>query len=81
MASYSGKKSYCIYSSLETDRSQNLNSDPESQLRAVGRITIVREPSPIILGALHLTMNQDFDMDELFGYLEKEETSAVSTYC
>jgi hypothetical protein len=64
---------------VETYHIQNLNSDPESQLHAVGRITIVREPSPIILGALHLTMNQDFDMDEIFEYLEKEGTSTVSS--
>lgn len=57
---------------------QNINSDPESQLRAVGRITIVREPSPIILGALHLTMNQDFDMDEVFELLAHEDPSTVS---
>ncbi|KAE9369731.1 hypothetical protein N431DRAFT_52754 [Stipitochalara longipes BDJ] len=54
---------------------QNLNSDPESQQPAVGRITIVREPSPIILGALHLTMNQDFEMDELFELLVTEGTT------
>jgi hypothetical protein len=62
---------------LEIDFEQNLNP-PESRHRAVGRITIVREPSPIILGALHLTMNKDFDMDELFEYLVNEDTSHVS---
>lgn len=34
--------------------------------KPVGRITIAREPSPILFGALHLTMNNAFDMDELF---------------
>jgi hypothetical protein len=58
---------------------QDLNAGPATQRPAVGRITIIREPSPIILGAIHLTMNKDFDMDELFGYLAKEDNSAVST--
>jgi hypothetical protein len=58
---------------------QDLNANPAAQRPAVGRITIIREPSPIILGAIHLTMNRDFDMDELFGYLAKEDNSAVST--
>lgn len=55
-----------------------MNSDPSSQQPIVGRITIVREPSPIIFGALHLTMNEHFDMDELFECLVKEDTSHVS---
>jgi hypothetical protein len=79
MASYSGEIAFALIALPETNHSQNLNSDPESQLRAVGRITIVREPSPIILGALHLTMNQEFDMDELFEYLVKEDSSTVSS--
>lgn len=33
--------------------------------KSVGRITIVQEPTPLILAALHLTMAPHFDMSEL----------------
>jgi hypothetical protein len=60
---------------------QDLNADPASKRPAVGRITIIREPSPIVFGALHLAMNESFDMDELFKHLvsEDELTSAYMT--
>ena len=60
---------------------QDLNSDPTAKRPAVGRITIIREPSPIVFGALHLAMNESFDMDELFQHLvsENELTSAHMT--
>ncbi|EGP86617.1 uncharacterized protein MYCGRDRAFT_73517, partial [Zymoseptoria tritici IPO323] len=52
--------------------------NPESrQRKAVGRLTIVREPAPILFGALHYTMNKHFDVDELFGHL----VSTTSTWC
>ncbi|KAE8442027.1 hypothetical protein EG329_003928 [Mollisiaceae sp. DMI_Dod_QoI] len=51
---------------------KDLNADPNVR-KAVGRITIIREPSPIIFGALHMTMNRDFDMDELFYLLTDDE--------
>ncbi|KAA8566726.1 hypothetical protein MFRU_044g00470 [Monilinia fructicola] len=57
---------------------KDLNSDPESLRPAVGRITIVREPSPVILGALHLTLNNTFDMDELFNYLVSDEITSAN---
>lgn len=38
---------------------------------------IVREPSPVVLGALHLTLNKTFDMDELFNYLISDEVTSV----
>lgn len=44
--------------------------------KAVGRITIAREPSPILFGALHLTMNKTFDMDELFRHLVQTDASS-----
>jgi hypothetical protein len=44
----------------------------------VGRITIIREPAPIILGALHLTMNKDFDMDELLKRLVSPDHSSAT---
>ncbi|KAF1968042.1 hypothetical protein BU23DRAFT_572720 [Bimuria novae-zelandiae CBS 107.79] len=43
----------------------------------VGRITIAREPSPILFGALHLTLNDTFDMDELFRHLVRTEASSA----
>jgi hypothetical protein len=53
--------------------------NPESRERkAVGRITIVREPSPILFGALHYTMNQTFDVDELFQCLHLSDLSSAS---
>jgi hypothetical protein len=45
--------------------------------KPVGRITIAREPSPILFGALHLTMNRAFDMDEIFKNLVSTEASSA----
>ncbi|QLI67606.1 uncharacterized protein G6M90_00g043920 [Metarhizium brunneum] len=47
---------------------KDVNSDGE----AVGRITIVQEPTPLILAALHLTMTPHFDMGELLTHLLSE---------
>ncbi|CAA9960814.1 hypothetical protein CFE70_004190 [Pyrenophora teres f. teres 0-1] len=46
----------------------------------VGRITIAREPSPILFGALHLTLHDAFDMDELFRYLVETEASSAHMF-
>ncbi|KAI4623993.1 hypothetical protein J4E80_003805 [Alternaria sp. BMP 0032] len=46
----------------------------------VGRITIAREPSPILFGALHLTLNDAFDMDELFQHLVETEASSAHMF-
>ena len=54
------------------------NADSERQRLAVGRITIVREPSPLLFAALHYTMNQHFDMDGLFQLLLEERTRVRS---
>lgn len=43
----------------------------------VGRITIAREPSPILFGALHLTMHNTFDMDELYRHLVQTDASSA----
>ncbi|TVY17373.1 hypothetical protein LARI1_G004803 [Lachnellula arida] len=56
---------------------KDLNADPAALRPAVGRISIVREPSPIVFGALHLTMNKDFDMDEIFEHLVEQDNSAA----
>jgi hypothetical protein len=47
----------------------NTNADRTRQRRAVGKIIILREPSALLFGAAHLTMNKHFDMDQLFRLL------------
>ncbi|KAL8821852.1 MAG: hypothetical protein Q9191_007227 [Dirinaria sp. TL-2023a] len=54
-----------------------LNADPEKERRAVGRITIVREPSPILFAALHYTMHKHFDVDEMFQLLVDMHTRGL----
>ena len=51
-------------------RITRINANPERQKQAVGRITIVREPSPMLFAALHYTMKDHFDMDKIFEMLE-----------
>lgn len=46
----------------------------------VGRITVAREPSPILFGALHLTFQDAFDVDELFAHLVRTEASSAHMY-
>lgn len=53
------------------------NIGNSSEKPTVGRITIAREPSPILFGALHLTLNDTFDMDELFRHLVQTEASSA----
>ncbi|KAF7507974.1 hypothetical protein GJ744_009871 [Endocarpon pusillum] len=48
------------------------NADPMKRRLATGKITIVREPSPLLFGAVHLTMDPHFDMDEIFRLLSDE---------
>ena len=50
------------------------NADPARERLAVGRITILREPSPILFAALHYTMDKHFDVDGLFQLLIDEKT-------
>lgn len=53
--------------------------NPSSKQRhAVGRITILREPSPILFGAIHYTMHETFDMDEMFRNLVEADSSTAS---
>lgn len=40
------------------NRLKSTNEDPNRESPAVGRITIVREPSPLLFAALHYTMNE-----------------------
>ncbi|KAI9653280.1 MAG: hypothetical protein M1831_006115 [Alyxoria varia] len=51
------------------NRLKGINTTSNRERSAVGRITIVREPSPILFAALHYTMNKHFDVDELFDLL------------
>ncbi|KAM7204272.1 hypothetical protein V8F20_003685 [Naviculisporaceae sp. PSN 640] len=46
---------------------------------AVGRITILQEPSPLTLGAAHMTMKEHFDMDELFQHLVTKDVNKGKT--
>ncbi len=48
--------------------------------RAVGRITIVREPSPILFGAVHHALHQAFDLEELFRHLVEADLSSASMF-
>ncbi|CAF3576032.1 unnamed protein product [Fusarium graminearum] len=57
----------------ETIRSVNTNK------HSVGRITIVQEPTPLILAALHLTMSKHFDMTELLTHLLSDEPNRGRT--
>lgn len=47
---------------------RSTNKD-ENRKQAVGRIIVLREPSPLLYGALHLTMSSHFDMDSLYKML------------
>lgn len=53
----------------------NTNTDASRQRKAVGRIIIVREPSPLLFGAIHLTMNNHFHMDQVFRLLTDDTPS------
>ena len=55
----------------EVLRSTNID---KSRRQAVGRIVIMREPTPLAFAALHLAMNKHFDMDSLFEILIDDST-------
>ena len=59
------------------NRIRSTNAGSDEQRLAVGRITIVREPSPLLFAALHYTMRHHFDMDEAFQLLIDEKTTAL----
>ncbi|KAF5656723.1 hypothetical protein FHETE_10830, partial [Fusarium heterosporum] len=48
--------------------------------QSVGRITIVQEPTPLILAALQLTMSPHFDMSELLTHLLSDEPNRGRTH-
>ncbi|KAL8725277.1 MAG: hypothetical protein Q9181_006477 [Wetmoreana brouardii] len=57
---------------------KGINADKSLQREAVGRITIVREPSPLLFAALHYTMHSHFDMDEAYSMLVEDKTTAFA---
>ncbi|KAK1053709.1 hypothetical protein LTR74_016160 [Friedmanniomyces endolithicus] len=56
-----------------------LNQPPKERL-AVGRMTILREPGPILFGAVHHTLSKHFDVDELFRHLLESEGSSANVH-
>ncbi|KFA75863.1 hypothetical protein S40288_01951 [Stachybotrys chartarum IBT 40288] len=55
---------------------KDVNTDGHS----VGRITIIQEPTPLILAALHLTMASHFDMPELLDHLLSDKPNRGRTH-
>lgn len=51
------------------ERLKSVNADPDQSGKSVGKMICLREPSPLLFAALHYTMHNHFDMDELFGFL------------
>ncbi|KAK5154304.1 hypothetical protein LTS14_006989 [Recurvomyces mirabilis] len=56
---------------------RELNQPPKERL-AVGRITILRELSPILFGAAHFAFSKHFDVDELFRHLVAVDGSSAN---
>lgn len=46
---------------------------------SVGRMTILQEPSPMMLAGVHMTMSRNFDMDEIFQHLVKKDANKGQT--
>lgn len=57
---------------------KSINADDSRSRKAVGRITVVREPSPLLFAALHYTHNSHFDMDEAFRMLVEDQSVAFA---
>ncbi|KAI9725128.1 MAG: hypothetical protein M1828_003470 [Chrysothrix sp. TS-e1954] len=51
------------------NRIKSTNADPRRERQACGRITIVREPSPLLYAALHYTHEKHFDVEEMFHFM------------
>ncbi|CAG8983828.1 hypothetical protein HYALB_00005466, partial [Hymenoscyphus albidus] len=56
---------------------RDINTNSERLRQAVGRITILREPSSIAFAAIHLTMNHLFDMDHIYKLFVEQGTTAA----
>ena len=59
------------------NRIKSINVGSEEQRLAVGRITIVREPSPLLFAALHYTLREHFDVDEEIQLLVGNKTTTL----
>jgi len=55
-------------------------SQPPKERLAVGRITILREPGPVLFGAVHHTLSKHLDVDELFRHLLESEGSSANVH-
>lgn len=55
-------------------------SDDSRERNAVGRISVLQEPSPILFGAIHYTMHRHFDVDELYKHLLSPEGSSANLH-
>ena len=82
-----GTLSEPIFSAGGVSRSQQIwerlrvtNADVDDAKKAVGRLTIVREPSPLLFASLHYTMSKHFDMDEIFGFLVDDDPILVRAH-
>ena len=53
----------------------SLSGLPDGDKNLVGRIAIVIEPSPVLLGVLHYTMSDFFDMNEALSILRAERST------
>lgn len=62
------------------ERLRSTNTDSDDAKKAVGRLTIIREPSPLLFAALHYTMRKHFDMDEIFKFLVDDDPALVRPY-
>lgn len=58
------------------NRIRKVNADSERS-KAMGRITIVREPSPLLFAALHYTHQKHFDMDEVYSFLVDDDPALI----
>lgn len=58
----------------------NTNADEARLRKAVGRIVILREPSPILFGAIHCTHQNHFDMDEIFQLLADDSVTTAHMF-
>lgn len=64
-----------------TIKDVNVTKPEDSRERnAVGRISVLHEPSPILFGAIHYTMHRYFDVDEMFRHLLSTDGSSASLH-
>lgn len=53
----------------------NTNTDSHKRRLATGKIVVIREPSPLLFGAIHHTMDPHFAMDNIFRLLADESST------